>query len=145
MNAVHASARDLELYVIGALDPASAARVEAHVCDCEACAASLAGEARLEMAFEQIAIGLDPDRSQVRRAVAKRDAASRAVVTHRRTVTIACALGGALSIAAAWFLWVTPAPQDARALGAPTVDVNADAETTTASLDAMKTAGLDGG
>ena len=67
---VHASSGDLELYVIGALDPVSAARVEAHVCDCDACAAVLAGEARLEMAFEQIAVATDPDRSQVRRAVA---------------------------------------------------------------------------
>jgi hypothetical protein len=62
-------------------------------------------------------------------------------------VTIACALGGALSIAAAWFLWVTPVPQDARALGVPVYDVGAgaDAETGVASIDAMKTAGLDGG
>jgi hypothetical protein len=62
-------------------------------------------------------------------------------------VTIACAFGGALSIAAAWFLWVTPAPpESARVLGVPTYDVGADAETGVASaFDAMKTAGLDGG
>jgi hypothetical protein len=59
-------------------------------------------------------------------------------------VTLACAFGGVLSIAAAWFLWVTPAPQDARALGVPVYDVGADAESV-AAIDAMKTAGLDGG
>ncbi len=151
MSTLHPVASDLELYVMGALDPATAARIEAHVGECEACAAALAHEARLEMAFEQIAHAPE---TGVRIVAAKRDAAARAATAHRRTVTFACALGGALSIAAAWFLWVSPVPQDSvHVLGAPTHDVGADAESacgSTASLDARPSivgmsAGLDGG
>jgi anti-sigma factor RsiW len=147
MITLHPIASDLELYVMGALDPVTASRVEAHIADCEACASALAHEAALEMAFEQIARA--PETS-VKLVAQKRDAAAKAGSMHRRTVSIACALGGALSIAAAWILWVSPVPPDAvRVLGAPTYDVGADAESgssnTTASLDAMRSAGLDGG
>ena len=151
MSTVHPMASDLELYVMGALDAATGARVEAHVAECDACAAALAHEARLEMAFEQIAHAPE---TGVRLVAQKRDAAARAGTAHRRTVTFACALGGALSIAAAWFLWVSPVPQmpqdGGHVLGAPAYDIGADAESgsgTTASLDAMRflSAGLDGG
>lgn len=141
---MHPSLNDLEHYVMGALDAVAAARVEAHVGECERCAAALAHEASLELAFEQVARAIELGHPAVTRTAAKRDAAARAKVAHRRTVSLACALGGALSIAAAWFLWVSPIPPDGmRTHGAPVVDVGADAET--ASLDAMKSAGLDGG
>ena len=150
MTTLHPMASDLELYVMGALDAVTGARVEAHVAECSACAEALAHEARLEMAFEQIAH--EPE-TGVRLVAAKRAAAARAGTAHRRTVTFACALGGALSIAAAWFLWVSPMPHETQeglhVLGAPTHDVGGDAESgsgSTASLDAMRlSAGLDGG
>ena len=154
MTTLHPMASDLELYVMGALDAVTGARVEAHVAECDACAEALAHEARLEMAFEQIAH--EPE-TGVRLVAAKRAAAARAgtaaVSEAARTVTFACALGGALSIAAAWFLWVSPIPHETQEglhlLGAPTHDVGGDAESgsgSTASFDATRlSAGLDGG
>jgi hypothetical protein len=51
----HPTAREFELYVLGALDPAAVPSFEAHCAACAGCAAGLAGEARLELAFEQVA------------------------------------------------------------------------------------------
>ena len=51
----HLSAEVLEQYVIGALEPLEVARVEAHVGACEACAASLGREARLEQGLYEVA------------------------------------------------------------------------------------------
>jgi anti-sigma factor RsiW len=45
----HASAPELEQYVVGALAPAAQRRLERHAGDCPACARSLAREARLEV------------------------------------------------------------------------------------------------
>ena len=141
MTTLHPMASDLELYVMGALDAVTGARVEAHVAECDACAEALAHE---------------PE-TGVRLVAAKRAAAARAgtaaVSEAARTVTFACALGGALSIAAAWFLWVSPIPHETQEglhlLGAPTHDVGGDAESgsgSTASFDATRlSAGLDGG
>ena len=151
----HATASELELYVIDALDPLSAAEVEAHVALCEACALALEGEARLEMAFEELgaAVITVDSPARARAAVAKRG------VVHRRAVTMACAMGGALSLAAAWLLWLSPGGGGAgagaggdHALGAGAQDVAAhresyvdDASGTTASLDARFRDVLDGG
>lgn len=55
MSGRHATAADLESYVLGALDPHRIEGFEAHCAECDACAAALAGEARLEVAFEQVA------------------------------------------------------------------------------------------
>jgi hypothetical protein len=55
MSTQHATSAELELYVLGALETAHAERVEAHCAACDRCAAALAGEARLETAFEQVA------------------------------------------------------------------------------------------
>lgn len=44
----HPLSEELELYVLGALDAQSAARLERHVRRCSPCAAALAEEARLE-------------------------------------------------------------------------------------------------
>lgn len=148
----HATASELELYVIDALDPLSAAEVEAHVALCEECALALAGEARLEMAFEELGAAVITVASSAR---AHAPSTKRGVV-HRRAVTMACAMGGALSLAAAWLLWLSPgggagAGGD-HALGAGAQDVAAhresyvdDASGTTASLDARFRDVLDGG
>jgi hypothetical protein len=53
--ATHLSTELIEEYVIGALEGDSARFVEAHVEGCEACAALLAKEARLEAALHQVA------------------------------------------------------------------------------------------
>jgi anti-sigma factor RsiW len=55
MSTQHATSAELELYVLGALETAHAEKVEAHCAACDRCAAALAGEARLETAFEQVA------------------------------------------------------------------------------------------
>jgi anti-sigma factor RsiW len=54
MSGRHATSAELELYVLGALDPARVEAFEAHCAACPSCAAALTGEARLEMAFEQV-------------------------------------------------------------------------------------------
>ncbi len=56
MSTQHATSAELELYVLGALDGERAQRVEVHCSACDACAAALAGEARLETAFEKVAV-----------------------------------------------------------------------------------------
>jgi anti-sigma factor RsiW len=149
MSERHASASELELYVIEALDPITAAEIESHVMECEACAERLAGEARLEMAFEQVAANAASD---ARPANVTKLHARRSLV-HRGTVTIACALGGAVSLAAAWLLWISPGGAPAEHVhGAGGQDVAVhhdsyldDASGTTASLDARLRDGLDGG
>ena len=55
MSHRHATSAELELYVLGGLDPERVAVVEEHCASCDACARALAGEARLEVAFEQLA------------------------------------------------------------------------------------------
>jgi anti-sigma factor RsiW len=55
MSHRHATSAELELYVLGGLDPERAAMVEEHCATCDTCARALAGEARLEVAFEQVA------------------------------------------------------------------------------------------
>jgi anti-sigma factor RsiW len=55
MSHRHATSAELELYVLGGLDPERAAVVEEHCASCDACARALAGEASLEVAFEQVA------------------------------------------------------------------------------------------
>jgi hypothetical protein len=88
----HATAKELELYVLGALDGARAEAFEAHCASCDACAAALSGEASLEIAFEQVA------KRSVRMQAAKpvRAAAYGAV--------------GLLAMAAAVVLWFGHAP-----------------------------------
>ncbi len=110
MSRIHVSESELELYVIDGLDALRAARVEAHVSECGSCAASLAKEARLELSFTQLAYA---DERLAREAARK--AAAR--IRHPRVVAAACAFGGALSLAAAWLMWVG-APVDASRAGA---------------------------
>ena len=51
----HVTSDILEQYVIGALDAASVSWVETHAADCQACAAALEAEARLELGLFELA------------------------------------------------------------------------------------------
>ncbi len=125
MSTRHATSADLELYVLGALDAALAERVESHCVECAACAAALAGEARLETAFEQVAS----------RSV-------RASMMHpARAATYAAA--GLLAMAAATAVWVGHAPVGTSA-GEGTASVPHHPLDDGAILDARNDA-LDGG
>ena len=87
----HATAAELELYVMGALDASRVEAFEAHCAECDACAAALSGEAQLEMAFEQ-----------VQRVSARARMASVA----RPVRAVAYGAAGLLAMAAATLLWV---------------------------------------
>lgn len=92
MSARHRTAAELEAYVMGALGGSAAEELEAHAAECEECAAALAREARMEMAFEQVA----------------KQAAARPVVEMVARARRAAAYGaaGVVAMAAAVLLWV---------------------------------------
>jgi hypothetical protein len=92
MSGRHATMAELELYVLGALDADRTEAFETHCAACDTCAAALAGEATLEIAFEQ---------------VAKR-AARVQVVRPMRAVAYGAA--GVLAMAAAALLWIGHTP-----------------------------------
>jgi hypothetical protein len=99
MNA-HATQAELELYVVGALEGPAAEALEAHCASCPACAGGLAREARLEIAFEQVA-------RRAARAPSRRPARAAAY-----------GAAGVLAMAAAAMLWLgrtTMAPGDGSA------------------------------
>jgi anti-sigma factor RsiW len=50
----HASGRQLELYVLGALEPEGSERLERHVRGCPRCADALAAEARFEVELQAL-------------------------------------------------------------------------------------------
>jgi hypothetical protein len=52
MSMNHLPEQDLALFVLGALEPAEMARLEAHVAVCPRCAAALAAEAQLEQKLQ---------------------------------------------------------------------------------------------
>lgn len=110
----HVSQSALEGYVIGAISELECAELEAHVTECESCAARLAREASLELAFTAVAA-----RSEER---------------PRRVHLIAPAVGATLAMAAAVMLWVLPRgetseqhPQTADDQAPIVVDTYADA------------------
>jgi anti-sigma factor RsiW len=88
MSHRHATSAELELYVLGGLDPDRAAVVEEHCASCDACARGLAGEARLEVAFEQVARRVE-----------------RAPVVARPVRAAAYGAAGLVAMAAAVLLW----------------------------------------
>lgn len=88
----HVTAEDLEQYVVGALDTASAAWVEAHASACAECAAALRTEAALEIALFEVAELPPPARR--RRA---------------RVATVVTALG-ALAAGVVWVVALRPGP-----------------------------------
>jgi hypothetical protein len=89
MSARHATAAELELYVLGALDADRVESFEAHCAECDACAAALAGEASLEIAFEQV-----------------QERASRVQPVRRPLRAFAYGAAGVLAMAAAVLLWI---------------------------------------
>lgn len=126
MSARCTTAAELELYVMGALDASLVEDVETHCASCERCAAALAGEAQLEVAFEQIA-------SRPVRIAAARPARAAAY-----------GVVGLLAVAAAAVLWMghTPASTGPTAAGEGTPVQHAMEDG--AILDARNDA-LDGG
>ncbi len=123
MSERHLSAERLEQYVIGALSEPEASEVERHVAACPACEARLMNEASLELAFAQVASTRRVEPS-VRRGVSR---------------VVPAAVVGALAMAAAAVVWLTPAaPVDSRAAAAPPPQASyetGDASTATAQLD----------
>jgi hypothetical protein len=92
MSGRHATAGELELYVLGALDAGRVDSFEAHCAVCDRCAAALSGEASLEIAFEQVAART----------------ARGALVRPLRAVAYGAA--GVMAMAAAALLWIGRSP-----------------------------------
>jgi anti-sigma factor RsiW len=126
MSGRHATSAELELYVLGALDAARVQEFEAHCAACDACAAALAGEARLEVAFEQVA------RRSVRVAVV------------RPLRVAAYGAAGLVAMAAAMLLWFGHTSAGGAAAGEGTSSMVHHAMDDGAILDARNDE-LDGG
>jgi len=126
MSGRHATSAELELYVMGALDARSAEALETHCASCDACSAALCGEAKLEMAFEQVA------RRPARLALA------------RPARAVAYGAAGLVAMAAAMLLWFGRAPATAAASDGATAAAGHHAMDDGAILDARNDA-LDGG
>jgi anti-sigma factor RsiW len=127
MSGQHATSAELELYVLGALDADRIESFEAHCAACDACAAALSGEAKLEIAFEQVS-----------RRIAR-------VQVLRPVRAVAYGAAGLVAMAAAALLWIGHAPGTAAAAaGEGTASVSRAPATDGAILDARNDA-LDGG
>jgi len=126
MSGQHATSAELELYVLGALAEERVEAFEAHCAECDACAVALSGEAKLELAFEQVS----------RRAVRT------AVVRPLRAVGYGAA--GVVAMAAAVLLWFDRGPVTAAAAGEGTAGISHGPVSDGAILDARNDA-LDGG
>ena len=126
MSGRHATAADLESYVLGALEPSRVAAFEAHCAECDACAAALAAEACLEVAFEQVA------RRPVRAS------------TPRPLRAAAYGAAGLVAMAAAVVLWFGHSPASPASAGEGTAAASHHAMDDGAILDARNDA-LDGG
>jgi hypothetical protein len=129
MSGRHATATELELYVLGALDADRVEGFEAHCAECASCAAALSGEARLEVAFEQVA------RRPVRLRVSAGQAGVRAA---------AYGAAGLVAMAAAMLVWLGRTPPGSAAAAAGEVSSMSHAMDDGAILDARNDA-LDGG
>jgi hypothetical protein len=121
----HATARELELYVLGALDAERVDAFEAHCAACDACAAGLAGEARLETAFEQVQ--------------------HRATALSVRRPARALAYAGVLAMAAAVLLWAGRGSMAASGAGDGTAAVGHRAPLDDGAILDARTDALDGG
>lgn len=129
---VHVTGQELELYVMGALDAARVDAFESHCATCEACAEALAGEAELEVAFEQVARAPVAAKTRVAAALPVRAAAYGAA--------------GIFAMAAAVLVWFGhgPTPSAASAAGEGSGPALHHAMDDGAILDARNDA-LDGG
>ncbi len=123
------SREHLEGYVVGTLDEVDAAALEAHVMECASCETKLQREAALELAFTRVAAHVEHT--------------SRPTRVRRIHVALPMVAGAALTMAAAFLLWIVPHADSDAASRAPAaeepapqmVESNADASTFTASLD----------
>ncbi len=129
MSGRHATAAELESYVLGGLDAHRIEAFEAHCARCDACAAALAGEARLEVAFEQ---------------VARRSIAGARLPAPRPLRAAAYGAAGLVAMAAAVVLWLGHSPVTSAAAGDGTAAAAHHAMDDGAILDARNDA-LDGG
>lgn len=128
MNGHHATAAELEAYVLGALDEGLVEGFEAHCAECDECARALAGEARLEVAFE---------------TVARRPSRVPVPVT-RPLRAAAYGAAGLVAMAAAVLLWFGHSPATAATTGDGTAAAAHHTMDDGAILDARNDA-LDGG
>jgi anti-sigma factor RsiW len=126
MSGRHATAEELELYVLGALDAGRVESFEAHCASCDACAGALAGEASLEIAFEHVV------RTSVRPPAT------------RPLRAVAYGAAGLLAMAAAVFFWIGRAPGVTPGAGEGTASMGYAPLDDGAILDARNDA-LDGG
>jgi len=126
MNGRHATAAELEGYILGSLEASRIPAIEDHCAECDVCAAALAGEARLEVAFEQVA--RQPSR----------------IATARPLRAAAYGAAGLAAMAAAVLLWFSHAPTTATAAGEGSTATVHHAMDDGAILDARNDA-LDGG
>lgn len=99
MNGRHATAEELEFYVLGAARPEASGWLETHCAQCPSCAIALAKEAQFEMAFARVA------------SQSLRNRVTRPVRAAGYT------LAGAMAMAAAFCLWVGRAPGSAATTG----------------------------
>jgi hypothetical protein len=124
----HPEAADFEAYVIGALENEARHAFLAHVSECEACAATLQREARVELAMFEVHEAARKNELEKGSPQANRGARVLTLRPKRRTMTLAI---GALAAAAAIFFFhrirKSPAPSN----GPPmTMTVTAPRETT---------------
>jgi hypothetical protein len=139
MSRRHASSAELELYIVGALGPLRQEWIEAHCAACASCAAALAEEARLEVAFEQVA-----KQAALAGRRARRSEGTRLAPRWLRPVRPAAyGAAGLLAVAAAVMLWVGRPPASAGTAGEGTA-ASHRALDDGAILDARNDA-LDGG
>jgi len=126
MTGSHPTPTELEHYVMGALGVDHCERLEAHCGECDGCAAALAQEARLELAFERVA----------RRSIRSRRG--------RPVRAAGYGAAGLLAVAAATFLWVGRTSATTAAAGERMGTARRYAVDDAAILDAQNDA-LDGG
>jgi anti-sigma factor RsiW len=102
-SGLHVATGDLALYVLGGLEGARLDEVEAHVLSCEACAARLAREARLEVALGEVALRVSAMPAMVagEHAVVASLAGMRARSPRARAMRSGRFMGGALGALAA--------------------------------------------
>jgi hypothetical protein len=141
----HATPGEFELYVQGALEGARAAFVESHCASCAPCAAGLAREASLEIAFEQIARRVPRPTTEPLRL----DGGVVHTWWGRPARAAACGAAGLVAMAAAAVLWLGRSPVGAgEASGAAQVVLGSGGPQAStldgATFDALHDA-LDGG
>jgi len=99
IDAPHATAAELDAYVVGSLEGAEAMRLEDHAAVCDRCARALENAAALEQTLAQAARALEPRRPDAWSTKAELPARSRS--TARRAAFVAMAVAASLLLAVA--------------------------------------------